>query len=100
MTWSIGVGRSAKNPSRAAGSVASKAALLTAPTSSRRRLEAVGVAGGQDHVGALGTCPPGGLEADAGAAADHDDGLAGELGFALGHPASRILPRSSFSAPM
>jgi hypothetical protein len=47
-----------------------------APTSLRGALEALGIAGGQDHVSTLGARLPGGLEADAGAAADHDDGLA------------------------
>ena len=41
----------------------------------RGALEALGVAAGEDDVGALGAGAPGGLEADAGAAADHDDGL-------------------------
>ena len=35
-------------------------------------------------VGALGARAPGGLEPDPGAAADHDDGLAEQLGLALG----------------
>ena len=42
----------------------------------RGAIEALGIAGGDDDVGALGACRAGGREADAGAAADHDDGLA------------------------
>ena len=78
-TWSIGAGRPSKNRSSAAESVASNAAVLCAPTSLRRLLEPLGIAAGEDDVGALGARQPGGLEPDAGAAADHDDGLAGEL---------------------
>ena len=48
-----------------------------------RALEALGVAAGEDDVGALGARPPGGLEPDAGAAADHDDGLAEQFRRAL-----------------
>lgn len=50
----------------------------------RGALEAVGVTTGEDDVGALGACAPGRFEADAGAAADDDDGLAEQLGLALG----------------
>jgi hypothetical protein len=42
----------------------------------RGALEALGVAGGEDDVGALGACAPGRFGSDAGAAADDDDGLA------------------------
>ena len=38
-------------------------------------LEALGIAGGEDDVGPLGTCGSGRFQADAGAAADDDDGL-------------------------
>ena len=38
-------------------------------------LEPFGIAGGEDHVGTLRAGAPGRLEADPGAAADHDDGL-------------------------
>jgi hypothetical protein len=38
-------------------------------------LEAVGIATDEDDVGALGAGPTGGLEPDAGAPADDDDGL-------------------------
>src|SRR5262245_14506523 len=41
----------------------------------RGALQALGIAARQDDVGALGACSPGGLEPDAGTAADHDDGL-------------------------
>ena len=49
----------------------------------RGALQALGIAARQDDVGALGACPPGGLEPDAGAAADHDDGLPGQFRFTL-----------------
>jgi hypothetical protein len=39
-------------------------------------------ASSQDQVGSLGAGAPGRLEADTRAAADHDDGLSGELRFA------------------
>ncbi len=65
-------------------SVASKAAVRAAPTSQRRLLEPVGIAAGEDDVGALGPGPPGGLEADARAAADQDDGLSGQFRLVLG----------------
>ena len=48
-------------------------------------LEPLGIAGGEDDVGALAAGAAGGLEADAGAAADQDDGLAEQLRLALGH---------------
>jgi hypothetical protein len=50
----------------------------------RRLLEPVGIAGGQDDIGALGPGAPGRLEPDACAAADHSDGLSGQFRFALG----------------
>ena len=85
--------------------MASKAALLTRPDLVRRRAEAVGVAGGEDDVGALGPGAAGRLEPDAGAAADHDDGLAGQRSSAaLMTPPlviaglAAISPRSAFSA--
>src|SRR5213592_81708 len=46
-------------------------------------LEALGVAGREDDLGALGPRQAGRLEADAGAAADDDDGLPEQLGLAL-----------------
>src|SRR5262249_17823112 len=45
----------------------------------RRVLEALRVPGREDHVGALGPRSTGGFEPDSGAAADHHDGLPGEL---------------------
>ena len=51
----------------------------------RRPLEALGIAAGEDDVGALAAGAPGGLEADPGAAADQDDGLAEQFRVALGH---------------
>ena len=42
-------------------------------------LQAIRVARGEDHVGSLLARAPGRLEPDAGAAADHDDGLPFEL---------------------
>ena len=50
----------------------------------RGLLQAVGVPAGDDHAGALLGGQAGGFHSDAGAAADHDDGLSGELRFA-GH---------------
>jgi hypothetical protein len=54
------------------------------------RLQAVGIAAGQDHLGALGPCTPCRLQSDAGAAADHDDGLAAQLRLALRGPGDRF----------
>jgi len=45
----------------------------------RRLLEPAGIAAGEDDVGALRPGAPGGLEPDACAAADQDDGLAGPV---------------------
>jgi hypothetical protein len=47
-------------------------------------LKPLGIAAGQDDIGALGAGAAGGLEPDAGAAADHHDGLPGQFRFALG----------------
>ena len=44
-----------------------------------RVAEAVGIARGQDHVGAASPCEAGGLESDARAPADDDDGLAEQV---------------------
>jgi hypothetical protein len=44
--------------------------------------QALRVAAGDDDLGALGAGAPGGFESDAGTAADHEDGLAGQLRFA------------------
>ena len=76
--------------------MASKAAVLRAPTSLAALLEPLGVAAGEDDVGALGACAPGGLQADAGAAADHDDGLPEQLRLALGR--SDVVIASSSAA--
>jgi hypothetical protein len=62
----------------------------------RRLLEALGIAAGKDDVGALAAGASGGLEPDAGAAADEGDGLAEQLGLALsrnggGHDPSDML---------
>ena len=83
ITWSIGACRSWKNLARAAGSLASKAAVRCAPSFQRRLPEPVGIAAGEDDIGTLGPGPPGGLQPDARAAADHDDGLSGQLRLAL-----------------
>ena len=48
----------------------------------RRLLEPVRIAAGEDDLGALGPGAAGGLEPDSGAAADQDDGLAGQFRFA------------------
>ena len=42
-------------------------------------LEALAIAAGEDHLGAFGAGPSSGLEPDAGAPTDHDDGLPGQL---------------------
>ena len=55
--------------------MASKAAELQRAEFGRGLLQALGVAAGEDDVGPFGAGPAGGLEPDAGAAADHDDGL-------------------------
>ncbi len=79
--------------------------------SSAARSQALGIAAGEDHLGPLGAGSPGRLEPDAGAAADHDDGLAEQLRLAArvggdrharsaptGASAAAISPRSAFSA--
>ncbi len=85
----------------------------------RRLLEPARVTGDEDDSGALGACEPGGLQTDARAAADQDDGLPGQLrlawaanGFAhqrrfaawaaigcLGGGMSAMRMRSAVSAP-
>src|ERR1700761_6591625 len=45
-----------------------------------RSPEALRVAACQDHISAVGACPSSGLEADAGAAANQNDGLPEQLG--------------------
>ena len=68
-------GQAAKNRRSAAGSLASNAAVLSAPSSVAACSQALRFAAGQNDAGALGLGAPGHLQADAGAAADHDDRL-------------------------
>ena len=49
----------------------------------RGSLQALGVPCGEDNVGALDARPPRRLETNAGASANHDDGLSEEFRFAL-----------------
>jgi hypothetical protein len=49
----------------------------------RGALEGLGTPAGKDHPGALSAGSSGGFESDAGATADHDDGLPEEFRFAL-----------------
>ena len=84
----MGVGNSSKNLASRWKSVASKAAMLPVELEAGA-LHALGVACRDDHLGSLFVCPPGGLEADAGAAADHEERLPGELLVALDHAAAR-----------
>jgi hypothetical protein len=55
-------------------------------------LHPLGVACRDDDRGSLLVCPPGGLEADAGTPADHQQRLTGELGVAPHHAASVAKP--------
>jgi hypothetical protein len=70
-----------------------------------RMLQPFGIAAGQDDVGSVGSCKPRRLQADPGAAADHNDGLPLHQ-FAIGGPAptglraATIFSRSGFSAAM
>jgi hypothetical protein len=50
----------------------------------RRLIKVAVVASGNDDAGAFRTGTPGGFQADARAAADHDDGLAKQFRFAVG----------------
>ena len=50
----------------------------------RGALEALGISAGEDHDGPLSACSSGCFQPDAGAPADHDDGLPEEFRFALG----------------
>src|SRR5262249_52520875 len=50
----------------------------------RRLLEPVGIAAGEDDIGTLSPSASSCLEPDARAAADHDDGLSGQLRVVLG----------------
>ena len=56
--------------------------MLRASTSSAARSQVLGIAAGEDDVGALGAGPPGGFEPDSGAAADQHDGLSEQVRFA------------------
>ena len=67
--------------------------MLSASSSLAACVEALGIAAGEDDLGALGACAPGGLEPDAGAAADDDDGLAEQ--FRLAELGGRPRLRSS-----
>ena len=72
--------------------------MLRAPSSVAARSRRSGLRAGEDDVGALGARPPGGLEADAGAAADHDDGLPEQLLALTSHPAADPTPVAAISA--
>ena len=50
----------------------------------RRAVQPVAIAADEDHVGALGSGPPGRLQPDPRAAADHGDGLPGQPRFSPG----------------
>ena len=84
ITWSIGGGRSWKNRCQGSRVVGVEGRGALRAEFGRRLLEPVGIAGGEDDIGTLGPGAPGGLEPDARAAADHDDGLPGQFRFALG----------------
>lgn len=58
-------------------------------------LEAAGIAAGQDGAGALGAGQAGRFESDPGAAADHDDRLPGQAGFAVQAGRGRALRRAA-----
>ncbi len=79
ITWSIGAGRSAEEPGQGIlvggveGGRALRAQLLRGP------VEPVLIAADEDDVGALGPGPPGRLQPDPRAAADHGDGLPGQF---------------------
>ena len=79
-TWSMGVGRSSKNRSSEAASLASKAAVLRAASRASACFRRSGITGREDRRRALGPSAPGGeLQADPGASADHDNGLPGQF---------------------
>ena len=79
ITWSIGAGRSWKKLRQGGrvGGVEGRGALRA--DFGRRLPEPVGIAAGEDDVGALSPGAPGCLEPDAGAAADQHDGLPGQF---------------------
>ena len=74
-TWSIGAGRLVEEPLQRCRVGGVEGGGAPRADVARRLLEALGIAAGEDDVGALGAGAPGGLEPDAGAAADQDDGL-------------------------
>ena len=59
--------------------MASNAAVRCAPTVAAAWREPIGVAPGQNDVGALGAGAPGGLESDPRTTTDADDGLSEQL---------------------
>ncbi len=79
ITWSIGVGQLVEERLERGRSRWRRRPRCSRAELGRGLLEALGIAAGQDDVGALGAGAPGGLEPDAGAAADHDDGLPEQL---------------------
>ena len=81
-TWSIGAGRLVEEPLQRGRVVGVEGGGAPRVDVARGLLEALGIAAGEDDVGALGAGAPGGLEPDAGAAADQDDGLAEQFRFA------------------
>ena len=78
----MGPGKSSKNCCSAAGSFASKAAVLRASTSLAACCRRSRVPAGEHDVGALGAGQAGGLQPDSGAAADQHDGLSQQCRFA------------------
>jgi hypothetical protein len=91
-TWSIIRSSPSKNSFSAAASVASRAAVWRTDVG-RRLAEPFGTATDEDDVGPLGPGPARGLQPDARAAADQDDGLPGQF---VGHFATSV--RSAFTA--
>ena len=85
ITWSIGSGRPSKNRFSAAAIGGVEGGGAPRADVARRLLEPLGIAAGEDDVGALAAGAAGGLEADPGAAADEDDGLAEQFRLAPGH---------------
>ena len=75
-TWSIGAGSSSKKRLTARCVVGVEGGAATSRQFARRFLEPLRIAGREDDVGALAAGQAGGLQPDARAAADHDDGLA------------------------
>src|SRR5207249_1152048 len=63
----------------------------------RGALEAFRIPAGEDQLGPLSTCSSGRFEPDAGATADHDDGLPEEFRFALKPQICHILFSYAFT---